>query len=99
MIISLYILDRAYGLSGQDQNTKIWPQEGESITFTAHVYNRCTDPIDTFSYSWIFDGEQISTGTMSEIINPGQTITVSWVWTWTFTQHTLEFVTTVDDDV
>lgn len=94
-----YYATYATGLGGgQNQNTKRWPDLGETVTWIAHVYNRGTTTISSFNYVWTLDGNQIGSGTYNNPLAPGAFATFAINWSWEFVEHDLKFTTTVSGD-
>jgi len=67
------------------------PDEGEQVTFTAHVVNKGRARAPKFAYVWKLDGKAIGRGTMGPI-GPGETATAGTTWAWTMQRHEIEFV-------
>ena len=93
-----YYITYTYGLWGQDASTRRWPDPGETVTWTAHVYNRGTIQINSFDYEWTLDGVPVASGTYSTAMAPGDFATTSILWSWEFVEHELEFSTSVSGD-
>ena len=66
---------------------KKWPDDGEEVTFTAHVKNsgrsRATGP---FTYTWHINEQKVDSGTYEGAdqkgLKPGEETTLSVKWTW-----------------
>jgi len=93
-----YNIDVAYGLSGQNENTQRWPDPGETVTFTAHVYNRGTTTVNSFTYEWRLDDGVIGSGTYSTPIAAGGFATLNQTWAWDWGLHRIKFAMTVTGD-
>ena len=95
-----YKVDIAAGLGwGQTSETKRWPDEGEMVTFTAHILNRGTNTVEQFEYEWLLDGNLLAAGIYASSILPGERATVSVQWPWSMAPHRIKFIATVDGDV
>ncbi|MCG3127755.1 MAG: hypothetical protein CHACPFDD_02627 [Phycisphaerae bacterium] len=93
-----YSIDIAYGLWGQNQNTKRWPDAGETVTFTAYVLNRGTTTVSSFAYTWYLDGAFWASGTYSTSLAPGAVAAISRNWAWDFAPHTVKLAVTLASD-
>ena len=67
------------------------PQNGDSVTWTAHIRNRGTQTLTNFKYIFYYDGNWKKTGTISSLA-PGATTTVSYTRSWQSNDHYLGFV-------
>ena len=93
-----YYATYATGLYNQPPGTKRWPDPGETVTWTAHVYNRGTTTISSFDYVWTIDDLTVDSGTFNIELAPGDFETLSIDWTWEFVEHDIKFSTTVAGD-
>ena|GEM_PF-1770156 len=63
--------------------TRKWPNNGEVVTFTAHVVNKgISSASGPFAYRWLINGQVVATGTEPVGIAVGQTRTYTLNWTW-----------------
>lgn len=69
---------------------KQWPDEGETVTFTAHIANKSNTPAPSCSFAWLLDGKEAITGTLPPI-PPWQEVTQTCRWDWEGTPHTIAF--------
>ena len=63
--------------------TKKWPDNGDEVTFTAHVTNKgLTTPSGPFTWRWKINGAVIASGTEPVGLAPGasSTYAVNWLW-------------------
>jgi hypothetical protein len=93
-----YFATFAYGLSGQTSATKRWPDDGETVTFTAHVYNRGDTTVSSFTYEWRLDDAVINSGTYSTSMPAGSFATFSQTWAWHWGPHRIKFAITGPGD-
>jgi hypothetical protein len=93
-----YYATYAYGLSGQTSSTKRWPDAGETVTFTAHVYNRGDTTVSSFTYEWRLDDAVIGSGTYSTSMAPGAIATLTRTWAWHWALHRIKFTITSPTD-
>jgi hypothetical protein len=93
-----YYATYAYGLSGQTSGTKRLPNNGETVTFTAHIYNRGDTTVPSFTYEWRLDDALIGSGTYSTATAPGGFVTLDQTWTWHFDLHRVKFTITGPGD-
>jgi hypothetical protein len=66
---------------------KKWPDEGEEVTFIAHVKNGGkSDPTGPFTYAWYVNEQQVDSGTYEGAdqkgLKPGEETTFSVKWPW-----------------
>jgi hypothetical protein len=60
-----------------------WPQQGETVTFTAHIKNKGTEEfVGTIPYEWSMNKRVISQGDWQGRLKPGAEATVSIQWPW-----------------
>jgi hypothetical protein len=58
-----------------------WPNPGETVTFTAHIVNKGSDPSGSFAYTWAIDAAPVYTGTVPGLAAGAEiTVTTDWVW-------------------
>ena len=70
-----------------------WPEEGELVTFTAHVVNKGTSASPAFDYEWAIDDTVVLTGTLPGLASGAETTsTYQWVWA-----HQMEGDKVLDD--
>jgi hypothetical protein len=88
-----YLMSAATGLGeGQDENTQRFPAEGQSITYTATVRNRGTNPWSgSLAGEWKIDGTTLSTPIHAVSLPAGALHTFSISFPWTAQRHTLRF--------
>ena len=94
-----YYATYAYGLSGQTPATKRWPDPGETVTFTAHVYNRGDTTVTSFAYEWRLDDAVIGSGTYSTAMAPGDFATLDRTWSWSWGLHRIKFAIVGHEEV
>ncbi|PWB49806.1 MAG: hypothetical protein C3F13_18380 [Anaerolineales bacterium] len=58
-----------------------WPEQGEIVTFTAHIINKGTAPSPTFDYAWYIDSVEVASGSLPGLA-PAQEITTTYKWPW-----------------
>jgi hypothetical protein len=69
---------------------KKWPDEGEQVTFTAHIRNKGTIASGAYTYQWKMDDQIVSTGTAPSILPEGES-TQPYNWTWKSGRHHVGF--------
>jgi uncharacterized repeat protein (TIGR01451 family) len=94
-----YIFSSSTSLGGgQTFGTKRWPNVGETVTYTATVRNRGTNPwITSITATWKVDGGVVSNPSKSVTLNPGQTTTFTYQMTWDGASHDIGFTINVSD--
>jgi hypothetical protein len=70
-----------------------WPEEGEVVTFTAHVVNKGGSASPAFDFDWAIDGTIVETGTLPALA-PGASTTTSFEWAWA---HEMDGEKALDD--
>ncbi len=70
-----------------------WPEEGELVTFTAHVVNKGTSTSPAFDYAWTIDDTTVMTGTLPGLAS-GAELTTSYQWAWA---HEMDGEKVLDD--
>ena len=70
---------------------KRWPDEGETVTFTAVVENKGNVASRPFEYAWYLDGKRVAEGTTEAGLPPGERQTFTFKWPWKFERHTVTF--------
>lgn len=93
-----YAIDFARGLRGQGPSTKRWPDAGEAVTWTAHVRNRGSIPVERFAWQWTLDGAVLASGEETRRLEPGRTVTFRTRWPWEFAPHRIRFEASVAED-
>ncbi|HIG98000.1 TPA: hypothetical protein HA231_01070 [Candidatus Woesearchaeota archaeon] len=85
--------DRGPQLCPGESGKQRWPKEGETVTFTAYIKNHGKGPSGIFSFRWLIDGVEVSSGTQ-ESLSPGQATkqTIKWTWPAHLSDHTVRFV-------
>ena len=63
------------------ENDRRWPDQGEIVTFTAHIINKGTLSSSAFDYAWHIDGAEIASGTLPALA-PAAEITATYQWRW-----------------
>lgn len=64
-------------------NTQKWPNNGDIVTFTAHVVNKGTlSASGPFTYRWLINDEVVATGSDHVGIAVGAEQTYTYNWTW-----------------
>ncbi len=58
-----------------------WPEQGEIVTFTAHIVNKGTAASPAFDYAWHIDGAEVASGTLPALA-PAEEITATYQWPW-----------------
>ncbi|MDP3955414.1 MAG: CARDB domain-containing protein, partial [bacterium] len=74
------------------ENYKRWPSVGETITYTAHIINKGNQSIGSFTFQWIVDGTEKSSGTAGPLA-AGQELTVDYPTTWPSIPQSIQFKT------
>jgi len=83
-----------------------WPEQGEVVTFTAHVANKGTVASGPFAFRWLIDGTEVASGTHASLA-PAEEGTETHQWTWAHAlegerllgQHTVRFEADPDDAI
>lgn len=63
------------------ENQKKWPDPGELVTYTAHVFNKGDLPAANVPYEWRFDGVVVDAGVIP-LMNPGQRVQLTYQRPW-----------------
>jgi sugar lactone lactonase YvrE len=63
------------------ENDKRWPEQGEIVTFTAHVVNKGAVASPAFDYAWTIDGVEVANGTLPALA-PAAEVSASYRWPW-----------------
>lgn len=94
-----YAFTAATGLgSGQTGDTQRWPQIGQTVTYTATIRNRATNPVaTTLPYTWTLDGAPVESSSKFAALNPGDTTTVSWSMPWDDAHREIGFAFSLAD--
>ncbi len=83
---------------GQTENTKRWPDIGESCTYTATVRNRGTNTWNgALTATWMVDGVVVSTPSKIVALAPGDMTTFTYVKNWDGESHDITFTINVTD--
>jgi len=77
-------------LTAEEKNKKRWPENGEIVTFTAHVKNHGRKAVQAFEYFWTIDGEIVNTG-LSAQIKPNDERIFRLQWRWQSGAHAVSF--------
>jgi hypothetical protein len=70
---------------------KRWPDEGETVTFTAVVENKGTVASPPFEYAWFLDGKRAAEGKTEAGLAPGERKEFTFEWPWRFERHLVGF--------
>lgn len=63
------------------ENEQKWPAPGETVTYTAHVFNKGDQAANNIAYRWYFDDQLIDSGTISSLAGgTSTTLAVSEPW-------------------
>jgi hypothetical protein len=94
-----YLFNVATGLDqGQDENTPRKPPVGSTVTYTATVRNRGTNPFNgSCRIRWLVDGTVVSEQMVSLALAPRQTQTFSLDRIWDDIDHLIQFTIEVND--
>lgn len=85
-------------LTETDQARQRWPRQGETVTFTAAIKNAGDSPTGEFAYKWLFDGQEVASGTLPSVEPGGRTsATYQWTWDSEWNDHTIKFVADPDN--
>jgi hypothetical protein len=58
-----------------------WPEQGEMVTFTAHIINKGTLSSPSFDYAWYIDSSEVANGSLPALA-PSEEITTTYQWPW-----------------
>ncbi len=72
-----------------------WPQAGEAVTFTAHVFNKGGKDSEPFAYQWWIDDVLVGSGEAPAVAAQSE-VQPTLTWNWQPGRHVLRFV--VDPD-
>jgi hypothetical protein len=81
------------------EQEKRWPDQGEVVTWTAHIVNKGTVDSGPFVFQWLIDGDEVLSGTHPGLA-PAAESTATYLWPWAHTMagervlddHTVRFV-------
>lgn len=85
-----YCVDYPWNIPGQPgipflcpgtENDQRWPEQGEIVTFTAHIINKGTVTSPPFGFAWYIDSSEVASGTLPALA-PAQEITATYQWPW-----------------
>jgi len=94
-----YEADVCVGLAeGQTSQTKRWPDEGERVTFVAHIRNRGKRPITSFSRQWLMDNTTAARDVVTTPLAPSEQTTERFEWKWRSGRHVVELRCTAAGD-
>jgi len=94
-----YSIDVPNGLgSGQTSATKRWPDNGETVTYTAHILNHGQTPRSGFAYKWFVDGVEAGGGISTTPLAPYETAVVDLQLVWDNKRHSVKCLIESDDD-
>jgi len=89
-LYKMYCVDYAWDVPGQPgipylcpgtESDKRWPDQGEIVTFTAHVINKGSVASPAFDYAWSIDGVEVGSGTLPALAPAAETsATYQWPW-------------------
>jgi hypothetical protein len=71
------------GLPVQWTNAKAqhWPKPGQTVTFTAHVQNKGSQPTPRYDWHWLIDGQEVQEGWSDPLpVQAERTYTRRWKW-------------------
>jgi hypothetical protein len=68
------------------EGDKRWPDPGEVVTFTAHIFNKGQSISGEFDFRWLIDDQTVASGTHPSLA-PQEESTEIYNWPW---QHTLD---------
>lgn len=94
-----YHFTAATGLGmGQTAGTQRWPAVGQTVTYTATIRNRGTNPVSgVVSGEWTIDGQVVSQPAVAVNLQPGQWATFTLDRTWDDAIHDITFEITTPD--
>lgn len=72
------------------EDDKRWPDEGETVTYTAHIINKGTAKSSRFRFEWLIDGTVVAQGT-SRALRPGAEQTFDYSTAFPASPETIEF--------
>jgi CARDB len=72
------------------ENNKRWPDEGETVTYTAHIINKGVARSSRFHFEWLINGRVVAQGT-SRPIRPGAERTFEYSTTFPAAPQMIEF--------
>jgi len=78
-----------YVWGSQDPSREGWPEQGQMVTWRAHLRNWFQRSV-TVEYAWLLDGVEVARGETD--LSAGGGGFVDLPWTWTFQRHRLAFV-------
>jgi len=85
-----YCVDYPWDIPGQPgipflcpgtEDDQRWPEQGEIVTFTAHIVNKGTVASPAFDYAWHIDGVEVAGGTLPAL-SPAAEVTATYQWPW-----------------
>lgn len=76
-------------LEGEDD--RMWPQIGETVTYTAVVRNVGRTPVAGFDWAWLYDGRDAETGRRAEPLAPNETVRFELQRPWEGGRHHIAF--------
>jgi hypothetical protein len=71
-------------------SAKEWPDQGETVTFTAHIVNKGSMDSGPLAFEWLIDNKVVATGTAGNIPPQGET-TKEFTWEWQPGRHYIGF--------
>ena len=72
------------------ENAKRWPDEGETVTYTAHVLNKGSSVSSRFHFEWLVNGMVVAQGN-SRPLHPGDERTFAYSSVFPAAPETIEF--------
>ena len=72
------------------EDAKRWPDEGETVTYTAHIINKGTARSSRFHFKWLIDGTVVAQGT-ARALRPGAEQTFHYSTAFPASPQTIEF--------
>ncbi len=73
------------------ETEKRWPDEGETVTFVAHIINKGEAESGDFQFKWFIDEKEVASGSHTSL-SPHQEITERLQLPWINGPHTIKFV-------
>ena len=81
--------------NSDDPGSEGWPENGQTITWRAHVKNWSDTVQAEVGYQWLLGGVVVDSGRVS--IFPGADTTINYVWNWLKQRSTLTFALGQDE--
>ena len=71
-------------------SAKQWPDQGETVTFKAHIVNKGSMDSGPFAFEWLVDNKVVASGTAGNLPPQGET-TKKFTWEWQPGRHYIGF--------